>query len=80
MSNKDNHRRGEKKRTEHGPSWENRNPGAGCNSTHVARTRRWWKTMNHRAERRTGKTSPNYRRPGDGRPIRFNIIDEDTDI
>jgi hypothetical protein len=37
MSNHTNHRRGEEKRTEHGPSYENHNPGKGCNSTHVAR-------------------------------------------
>jgi hypothetical protein len=46
MSNKNNARRGDKKRTEHGPRWENANPGAGCNSTHVARSRANWKRRN----------------------------------
>ena len=55
MSNHDNHRRNEEKRTEHGPSYENANPGAGCNSTHVAKSRRDWKKMYARAVRRTGE-------------------------
>ena len=45
MSNHDNARRGEKKRTEHGPRWESHNPGKGCNSTHVARAHRGWKKI-----------------------------------
>ena len=52
MSNRPNHRRGEERRTEHGPRWESKNPGAGCNSTHVARARREWKRIRARAERR----------------------------
>lgn len=32
-------RRGDGKRTENGPRWENPNPGKGSNSTHVARAR-----------------------------------------
>ena len=54
MSNRPNHRRGEKRRTEHGPRWENANPGAGCNATHVARARRKWKTRLRRLKRRLG--------------------------
>jgi len=53
VSNHDNHRRGEKKRTEHGPTWEGSPPSSGCNSTHVARGRRWWKKFRVRAVRRT---------------------------
>jgi len=45
------------KRTETGPRWENPNPGAGCNATHVARARRAWKRIGARSERRTGATS-----------------------
>jgi hypothetical protein len=58
MSNRNNPRRGDKRRTEHGPRWENGDPGAGCNSTHVARARKKWKKRAARSERRTGKTSP----------------------
>ncbi len=57
MSNRRNHRRkGPKneKRTENGPTWEGRNPGKGCNSTHVARARRWWQNHARRVLRRTG--------------------------
>jgi hypothetical protein len=57
MSNHTNHRRGESHRTEHGPSWENPDPGAGCNSTHVARARKGWKRLANRSERRTGTTA-----------------------
>ena len=58
MSNHKNHRRGEDARTEHGPTWENPDPGAGCNATHVARGRRDWRTLGRRAERRTGRLVP----------------------
>jgi len=57
MSNRINHRRGDQRRTENGPRWETGNPGAGCNSTHVAKARRKWRTIGRRAERRTGYTS-----------------------
>ena len=60
MSNKKNHQRegkGNVKRTETGPRYENGNPGAGCNSTHVARSRRKWKKHRNRSLRRTGETS-----------------------
>lgn len=52
MSNHPNARRGEARRTEHGPRWENRNPGKGSNSTHVARARRKWKRIEARRARR----------------------------
>ena len=58
MSNRTNHRRSGAKRTEHGPPWEDPNPGTGSNATHVARARRKWKRVANRSERRTGKTSP----------------------
>ena len=52
MSNHTNHRRGDRQRTETGPRYENPNPGAGCNATHVARGRRKWKRITARQERR----------------------------
>lgn len=52
MSNRVNHRRAERRRTEHGPRWENPNPGKGSNSTHVARARSAWKRIGVRTERR----------------------------
>lgn len=52
MSNKNNPRRGEARRTAHGPRWENPNPGAGCNATHVARARAKWKRRAARRSRR----------------------------
>ncbi len=56
MSNKPNHRREEARRTEHGPRYENPNPGAGCNATHVARARAKWKRLTARKARRlTGR-------------------------
>lgn len=54
MSNHDNHRRGERKRTEHGPRWER----GGSDNTHVARSRRKWKRFRLRSLRRTGQVSP----------------------
>jgi hypothetical protein len=55
MSQKINHRRDGKRHQDHGPRWENGNPMAGCNSTHVARSRSSWRTLGRRIERRTGK-------------------------
>jgi hypothetical protein len=57
MSNRNNPRRGDKRRTEHGPRWENPDPGKGCNSTHVAQGRKKWKRIAARSERRNGKTA-----------------------
>lgn len=54
MSNHDNHHRAEERRSEHGPRWENHDPGRGCNSTHVARSRAKWKRRARRQERREG--------------------------
>lgn len=55
MSNHTNARRGDKKRTETGPRYENPNPGAGCNATHVARARAKWKRRGARKARREGR-------------------------
>lgn len=55
MSSKPNHRRAHGRIQERGPRWENPNPAAGCNSTHVARSRRRWKKRVRRIERRTGR-------------------------
>jgi hypothetical protein len=55
MTNRNNPKRGDKKRTEHGPRWENPDPGKGCNSTHVAKGRRKYKARIRRDERRAGK-------------------------
>lgn len=61
MSNHINHRRGDHThRTEHGPTFENRNPGKGCNSKHVAKSRRDWKKIKNRSLRRNGKITPKY--------------------
>lgn len=60
MSNHDNHRRGEQKRTEHGVAYENGNPGKGCNSTHVARAHSWWGKYRNRALRRNGNSGKFY--------------------
>ena len=69
MSNRRNHRRGDSRRTEHGPRHENQDPGAGCNATHVARARRSWRDLGRRAERRTGEPPGKVRRRI-GRPRR----------
>ena len=61
MSNHDNSRRVEKKRTENGPRFESQNPGDGCNSTHVARSRKKWKRIGARSERRNGQTTHKFR-------------------
>lgn len=61
MSNHDNYRRGEAKRTEHGPRYENPNPGKGSNATHVARSRQKWKRREARCQRRTGHSLSKHR-------------------
>jgi hypothetical protein len=52
MSSAPNHRRQHGRVLERGPRWENANPAAGCNSTHVARARRKFRVGRRRAERR----------------------------
>ena len=54
MSSGPNHRRGHGRIQGNGPRWENPNPEAGCNATHVARARSKWKRIANRTERRTG--------------------------
>lgn len=54
MSSGPNHRRGHGRIQGNGPRWENGNPEAGCNSTHVARARAKWKKRDRRRERRPG--------------------------
>jgi hypothetical protein len=61
MSQRPNHRRGEDRHQDNGPTWEGGPPNSGCNSTHVARSRKKWKRIANRTERRTGETSKNYR-------------------
>jgi hypothetical protein len=76
MSSGPNHRRGHGRVQERGPTWENRRPSGGCNSTHVARGRRWWRTFGRRKERRTGKRQGKVRYfTGGGRQA--PVIDED---
>ena len=60
MSSGPNHRRGHGRVQERGPRWESHTPNAGCNSTHVARTRKWWRRYRHRAERRTGRPARGF--------------------
>ncbi len=55
MSQHINHRREGKRHQDNGPRWENRNPMAGCNSTHVARARRGWRDLFRRKCRRKAK-------------------------
>lgn len=52
MSTGPNHRRGEPRQQDNGPTWESRTPAAGSNSTHVARARKAWKRIRARAGRR----------------------------
>jgi hypothetical protein len=52
VSSGPNHRRGHDRVLERGPRYENGNPRKGCNSTHVARGRKKWKTLDRRAARR----------------------------
>jgi hypothetical protein len=61
MTTKPNHRRGEPRTQDNGPTYESPTPSAGCNSTHVARSRSKWKRRASRSERRTGTTSPKCR-------------------
>ena len=61
-------------RTEHGPRWENPDPGAGCNSTHVARTRRWWKNFKHRVERHIGGPATKFMYFGQKPPRQYRDL------
>ncbi len=59
MSNKNNPRSGDQRRTENGPRWEG--PETDRNS---ARSRTKWKRIKNRTQRRTGKTSPKFHNLG----------------
>lgn len=63
MSNHDNNRRGEKKRTEHGSTWERKDGSAPS----VAHARKSWKKIGNRQFRRTGTTRGVHRMAGGGR-------------
>ena len=67
MSNRNNPRNGDERHTEHGPMWESHTSGAGCNSTHVAKSRAKWKRRGHRSERRTGERSSKVMNSSRGR-------------
>lgn len=71
MSNHDNHRRDEKKRTEHGPRYE----GGGSDNSVVARARKAWRTIGRRQQRRTGTTRSVIRTVG--RPNNPPEVNED---
>ena len=64
MSQRPNHRRGEGRHQDNGPTWEGGPPNSGCNSTHVARARRKWKRHHARTERRAATIEPGI--DGDG--------------
>jgi len=57
MSQRINHRREGKRYQDNGPRYENGNPMAGCNSTHVARARSAWRKIGRRKLRRNGEHS-----------------------
>jgi len=63
MSNHDNNRRDEKKRTEHNSTWE----GRGGSAPSVAHARKAWKKIGNRQYRRTGTTRGVHRIAGGGR-------------
>jgi len=69
MTNRNNPRRGDRHRMEHGPRWENPDPGKGCNSTHVAKARRKWKQINRRAERRKERNRQMETDPSELAPV-----------
>jgi hypothetical protein len=78
MSNHDNHRRGHGKIQDNGPTWEGGPPSSGCNSTHVARSRRRWKRIGARAERRTkGKSLGGYFGKVPFGAKRLNVVDSE---
>lgn len=56
-----NNRRCHGRIQDHGPIYENGTPAKGCNTTHVARSRRKWKRRAARAERRTEAPFANWR-------------------
>jgi len=81
MSQKPNYRREEERHQDNGPVYEGGPPNSGCNSTHVARSRKKWKRYRSRAERRVGLASkfhgPRRHRWGGKRPAE---VEEEKDI
>ena len=77
MSQRPNHRRGEKRQQDSGPTWESHTPNAGSNSGHVARARAWWKRLKNRTTRRTGKVSPKFHNMKLGKPEHRPEIDSE---
>lgn len=70
MSNHDNRRRGEKKRTEHGSHYDMHSKGSVSRSPSKARAS--WKKVNKRAARRTGKPAAELTRTkSNGKPLPF---------
>lgn len=57
MTQRINHRRGEERHQDNGPTFESPTPNKGANSSAVARARAAWKRIRARAERRTDGTS-----------------------
>jgi hypothetical protein len=84
MSQRTNRRRGPGRRQDSGPRWESRTPGGGCNSTHVARSRKKWKRRAAKAFRRTGGESyggyRGHRRPNPEDTASTEAVVEDTPI
>lgn len=74
MSQRKNHRRGEAGHQDNGPTYENRTPNKGCNSTHVARSRTKWKRRLARAVRRTGGVSCKFRL---NKPVCLPAVEEE---
>lgn len=80
MGSGPNHRRGHDRVKERGPRYENGNPAAGCNSTHVAKGRKKWKTIGRREKRREGKRidmGEVQRKPlrlGDDIEVQFTVV------
>lgn len=72
MSNRNNPRNGDRRRTEHGPHWENQNR---ADAQHVAKARKKYKQRKKRAERRTGKTPPWWLGVKAGCPVNFTTED-----
>ena len=74
MSNHDNARRGEHKRTEHGPRFEG--PETDRNS---ARARTKWKKIKNRSFRRTGEVCSKYRPMKRGDTLRDLVPMDDVE-
>jgi len=78
MSQRINHRREGKRHQDNGPRWESSNPMAGCNSTHVARSRSAWKKLGRRKLRRNGDHSSVFYKVGGGQ--RYPTVEEEFEL